>query len=129
MSNFLNKLFGYFLTGGTSALVDVGGFYFLFKYGFNIFLAASISFSLAAIVNYQLTSRFVFNQIPTKNRFYKFLIVALFGLAINVSITGVLVNFLDYNPILSKLIAVVLAFIVNFSLNLMIVFNLPKSST
>jgi putative flippase GtrA len=126
MEHLLKKLYGYFITAGTAAIIDIGGFNILYQNRVNIYLAASVSFIVAAIVNYQLTSRFVFNTNPSKNSFYKFFSIALLGMAINVLITVFLINVHNINPMLSKLIAIGIAFFVNFYLNLKIVFTTPK---
>lgn len=127
MQSLFQKFIGYFLTGGLAAVVDAGGFAVLNHLNVSILPAAIISFCAAAVVNYQLSSRYVFNHSPTQKQFYKFFLVALIGLAVNVSITYWLVQTMALAPVLAKIIAIGIAFFVNFLLNLLIVFK-PKGS-
>lgn len=127
MPSVLQKFIGYFVTGGLAAVVDAGGFGILHALGLAVLPAAVTSFVTAAVVNYQLSSRYVFNHKPTKAHFYKFFVVALIGLAVNVGITYWLVINTTLLPILAKVIAIGVAFFVNFLLNLLIVFK-PKDS-
>lgn len=115
------------MTGGLAAVVDAGGFGVLHHLGIDIVPAAVISFCAAAVVNYQLSSRFVFKHAPTQKQFYKFFLVALIGLAVNVGITYWLTENTGLLPILAKVAAIGVAFFVNFLLNLLIVFK-PKDS-
>lgn len=127
MQNVIQKFVGYFMTGGLAAVVDAGGFGLLHHQGVEVLPAAIISFCAAAVVNYQLSSRYVFKHTPTKKQFYKFFFVALIGLAVNVGITYWLVQNTTLMPVLAKIIAIGIAFFVNFLLNLLVVFK-PKDS-
>ncbi len=127
MQNVIQKFIGYFMTGGLAAIVDAGGFGLLHYQGVAVLPAAIISFCTAAVVNYQLSSRYVFKHAPTQKQFYKFFLVALIGLAVNVGITYWLVQNTAMMPVLAKIIAIGIAFFVNFLLNLLIVFK-PKDS-
>ena len=65
MQNLLRKLSRYFVTGGIAAVVDAGGFALLERAGVVTPVAASLSFCVAALMNYVLTARFVFGQQAT----------------------------------------------------------------
>lgn len=127
MKNVIQKFIGYFMTGGLAAVVDAGGFALLHQQHVEVLPAAIVSFCTAAVVNYQLTSRYVFKHTPTKKQFYKFFLVALIGLLVNVGITYWLVQSMALMPELAKVVAIGVAFFVNFLLNLLIVFK-PKDS-
>lgn len=127
MQNIIQKFMGYFVTGGLAAVVDAGGFALLHANGVTVLTAAVISFCTAAVVNYQLSSRYVFNHTPSKQQFYKFFFVALIGLAVNVGITYWLIANTTVVPVLAKVIAIGLAFFVNFLLNLLVVFKTKDS--
>jgi len=123
MQDFLSKFTRYFMTGGVAAIVDAGGFGIIHHAGVSIFIAASASFILAAIVNFILTSFFVFNSKLSKSKFYKFFGFALLGLAVNVTITLCLTSMFNLLPIIAKVLAIGCAFVLNFLLNMFIVFT------
>lgn len=113
----------YVVTGGTAAVVDSVGFWILTELEIGVALAAVLSFAVAAVVNYAFTARFVFAQRPTPRQFLGFFAMALIGLAVNVSITMVLALQLGVSPVPSKIVGIGVAFFINFSLNVWIVFR------
>lgn len=124
MTGFLrSRLFRYFLTAGTAAVVDVGGFAVLCFGRVPIAVSAVTSFLLAAVVNYLLSGRWVFQSAPSLRGFGLFLLAALGGLLVNVSITLAASLYLGIPPVLAKLVGVGTAFLVNFWLNQRIVFR------
>ena len=127
MRNFLVKLLRYFFTGGAAAIVDAGGFALLHQWGITSFPAAVASFSVAAIVNFHLTSRFVFRQRATGRRFTLFLVAALFGLTVNVGVTMLTIVYFGIDPRLAKIVGIGTAFFINFLLNLCFVFRKKAS--
>ena len=114
----------YFITGGISAIVDLLGFVALKHHGVSLPASAILSFGVAALVNYQLTSLFVFQTKLSIKRFKIFFCFALIGLAINAGVTVLLVKYLNLLPTLSKLLGIGVAFFINFLLNSSIVFRL-----
>lgn len=123
MRSLLLKFVRYFLTGGVAAIVDAGGFALLYQLAVSTFPAAVTSFSVAAIVNFSLTSRFVFRQRATTKVFFVFLLAALGGLAVNVCVTLFTATYLQLDPRLAKIIGIGTAFFVNFILNVHVVFR------
>ncbi|MFM9848482.1 MAG: GtrA family protein [Hyphomicrobiaceae bacterium] len=113
------------MTGVVAAIVDAGGFVLLVNAKLNIVAAGCLSFCIAALVNYALTSQFVFNREATLRRFASFMAGALIGLTVNVSIMFMSMSMLGVPPFAAKLIGIAVAFIVNFLINLHIVFH-PK---
>jgi len=120
-------LFRYFLTAGTAAVVDVGGFALLCLTPVPIAAAAVSSFCLATVVNFMLTSRYVFNQTPTARGFGLFFVTAVGGLLVNVSVTLIGSMLFGVVPVLAKIFGVGTAFLLNFWLNLRIVFRPPSA--
>jgi putative flippase GtrA len=123
MRTLLAKLLGYGVTGGIAAIVDAGGFALLLRAGLGVAAAGTASFCAAAIVNYALSSRFVFAGRATAQGFALFFVVALIGLAVNLGITLAGVYWLDLPPLLAKIAGIGVAFLVNFALNLRVVFR------
>jgi putative flippase GtrA len=122
----LHKLVRYFFTAGAAAIVDVGGFALLCLTPIPIAVSAVTSFCLATIVNFLLTSRYVFNRAATVRGFGLFFVAAVGGLVVNVSVTLLGSMHFGIPPVLAKLIGVGSAFLVNFWLNLRIVFRRPS---
>jgi len=116
------RLLQYAVTGGIAAVVDSGGFALLVNAKLSIVVASSLSFCIAALVNYSLTSQFVFNHKATLRGFATFMGAALIGLTVNVGVTLVGVFVLGLPPFAAKLMGIAISFIVNF-FNLRIVFN------
>lgn len=106
--------------------MDVGGFAFLCFIRIPIAASAVTSFCLAAVVNYLLTSRCVFNQGATMRGFRVFFVAAVGGLMVNVSVTLVGSLYLGIAPVVAKIVGVGTAFLLNFWLNLRIVFRTPS---
>jgi putative flippase GtrA len=121
--DLLSKFAGYLFSGGLAAIVDVGGFALLIQAEMPLLPAAAVSFILAAIVNFQVSSRFVFKRQATGRRFAVFLLAALLGLAINVYITVSVARSFYLPPIYAKIAGIAVALIVNFLLNLLLVFR------
>ena len=123
MRNLLRKLSRYFITAGVAAVFDAGGFALLETAGAVTSIAASLSFCVAALVNYVLTAQFVFGQQPTIRGFRRFFVASLLGLAINVGVTLGVIEVLSLPPILAKLVGIGVAFFANFVINLIVVFR------
>jgi putative flippase GtrA len=123
MRELLAKLVRYGMTGGIAAIVDAGGFALLVGAGLGIAASGTTSFCVAALVNYFLSSRFVFGQGRTATGFAFFFAVAVIGLAINVGVTLVGVYWLGLPPIVAKITGIGTAFLINFGLNACFVFR------
>ncbi len=123
MRSIAYKLSRYLIAGGFAAIVDAGGFGVLTHFGVVPAAAATISFIIAAVVNYQCSSRFVFHQQVSRSRFLRFLAFAVVGMLINVSITIAMIGMGIAPPILAKVFAIAITFVVNFLLNNYLVFK------
>jgi putative flippase GtrA len=122
MHEIISKLLRYMATGGIAAVADVGGFAFLIDAQLNVLIAGIASFWAAALVNYLLTSQFVFGRTATAHGFALFLFAALIGLTVNIGITMLGVYLLTFPPTVAKLVGVGTAFLINFGLNMLFVF-------
>ena len=87
MRDFVRRLLQYGVTGGIAAVVDAGGFVILVNAKLSIVVASGLSFCIAALVNYNLTSGFVFNREATLRGFAPFMAAALIGLTVNIGVT------------------------------------------
>lgn len=116
------RLPGYFATGGVAAIVDIGGFWALSEAGLATPVAATLSFLVAAGVNYQLSARLVFKHQLSLRNFGRFFAAALIGLVINVCVTTVLAG-TGLLPVFAKIGGVGVAFLVNYLLAALVVFR------
>lgn len=116
------RLLRYVLTGGTAALVDLGGFALLLHLSVPLALAGTASFGVALLVNYALTARFVFQVRPGLQRLPVFALGALMGLCINMGVTLGLSG-LGLVPLLAKCAGIGTAFLFNFGINALVVFR------
>jgi putative flippase GtrA len=117
---------GYLMVGGLAAVVDIGLFHLLVSRleGEGVLLPAAISFLAAAVVNYSLSSVWVYRrQWRSLRRAATFLLFALVGLCINAGATWWLAHTLPIAPTLAKVGGVGIAFVVNFLMNTFIVFR------
>jgi putative flippase GtrA len=123
MREVASKLVRYAMTGGIAAVVDAGLFALLVNARLSILLSSVLSFCTAALVNYRLTSQFVFGRGANLHGFALFLSAALIGLSVNIGMTLIGVYALALPPIVAKILGIGTAFLVNFLLNLRIVFH------
>jgi putative flippase GtrA len=122
------KLIRYFFMAGAAAIVDVGGFAFLCLTPMPIAVAAATSFCIATVAKFPLVCRYVFNCSPTFKGFGLFFVAATGGLCINVCVTAVGSLYLGIEPVVAKIIGVGSTFLINFWVNLRIVFRTPRDS-
>ena len=115
---------GYLLVGGLAAVVDIGLFHLLVSRVDGVLLPAVGSFLVAAVVNYALSSVWVYRrQWRSLRRASQFLLFALVGLCINAGATWWLAQALAMAPTLAKIGGVGIAFGANFLMNTFIVFR------
>ena len=115
---------GYLVVGGLAAVVDIGLFHLLAPGFKGVLLPAAASFSVAAIVNYALSSLWVYRrQWRSLRRAALFLLFASVGLCINAGVTWWLASAFPIAPTLAKIGGVALAFTANFLMNTFIVFR------
>ncbi|MCX6318286.1 MAG: GtrA family protein [Bacteroidetes bacterium] len=120
MNLLLIKLIKYGTVGLSGMACDFGVTYFLKeKQKINKYIANSVGFILAASLNYTLNKYWTFGtsrqSVPFE--FGLFLLIALTGLLLNNMILLLLKEKWNVNFYLSKLIAIGIVFIWNFSMN------------
>jgi putative flippase GtrA len=123
MRDAFSRLSGYFVTGGLAAVVDVGGFRLLREVGLVIPIAAVLSFLVAMVVNYALTSRLVFRQDLAPAKGAMFFFFATLGMIANVTLTTILATYFHLPPEIAKAAAIGATFGLNFTLNYFVVFR------
>lgn len=85
--------------------------------GFHYLISSAISFTVAVVVNYYLSIRYVFNtskKISSTALFFTFVILSIIGLGINQLIMLICVEFLIIFYTVSKLISTIVVMIFNF---------------
>ena len=126
MPRLARQALGYLMVGGLAAVVDIGLFHLLVSRpgSQGVLLPAGISFMVAAVVNYSLSSVWVYRrQWRSARRAATFLLFALVGLCINAGATWWLAHALPIAPTLAKIGGVGIAFVANFLMNTFIVFR------
>jgi putative flippase GtrA len=138
MSPTSGKAARYLLTGSLAAMVDTGTFALLLPLGLGLGLTAMLSFIVASICNYLTSAGFVFGAARSVGGYFRFLAGAVVGLGLNVGLTvwlaGLLPGVVPEGwaarlpdlAIVAKVIAIVIATVFNFAINLLIVFK-PRS--
>jgi putative flippase GtrA len=119
------KILKFGVVGMSGMIIDFS-FTYLFKEIVKIhkYIANAIGFCMAATWNYVFNRMWTFeSQNPHYvNEFMRFFIVSLIGLGINTLILWLLVSKFKLNFYLSKLLAIGVVLIWNFSVNLMVTF-------
>lgn len=99
-------------------VADFGTLLFLKEVlGVHYLLAATISFSLGVVVNYVLSVRWVFANRKFTNRhaeFTIFLIICAVGLGLNLAIIAAMVQLLNVDYRIAKIVSTVVVFFWNF---------------
>lgn len=123
MRSIPEKLARYVFTGGLAAVVDLGGFLLLARFGWPLAIAAASSFLVAMLFHYVAASRIVFARELSWGRLFAFALASLVGLAVNTGVTSAAAYLFDLPPALAKLLGIGVAFAVNFSVNLLVTFR------
>lgn len=126
MTNFLIKIIRFGITGGLGFCIDFGSTYlFKEKLKWNKYVANTIGFSLAVTNNYIINRIWTFqSHDPDIGRqFGLFLVISTLGLLINTAILYFFHEKKGNHFYLSKLFAVLVVFIWNFSANSIITFH------
>ena len=140
--NTFIQFFRYLFVGGFAFVVDYGTLTLLVEvFGFNAKLAAVVAFILGLIVNYILSTLWIFKNSKIGNRlaeFAAFAVIGVIGLGINELIIWLFDDViaprkpLDFIPedkyyLIGKLVSTAVVFIWNFAARKFIIFN--KNST
>ena len=126
-NNSLIQLFRYCFVGGFAFIVDAGGLFVLTEYaGIYYLLSATISFILGLVVNYLLSTAWIFKKSKLSNRWTEFLIysvIAVVGLGLNTLFLWLFTDCLHIYYMLSKIITAALVMLWNFFARKIILFK------
>jgi putative flippase GtrA len=135
MSQISGKAARYLLTGSLAAIVDTGIFALLLPLALGLGITATLSFFVASICNYWTSAGFVFGAARSVAGYFRFLAGAVVGLGLNVGLTIWFVSLLPGLvpeawaarlpdlAIVAKIIAIVIATVFNFAINLLVIFK------
>lgn len=104
--------------GGVATLVDMGTLYVLNKVlGLHYIPAAIVGYVLGLVVNYVLSTYWVFNKRALDNaklEFTVFAIIALIGLGLNLLIIWLMQDLLGIDVMIGKIVSTVIVYLWNF---------------
>jgi len=124
--NALHQLCKYGIAGGIGACIDFGLYSIFISYSsLNYLLANAISFSIGTLAVYYLQKNWTFHYQSEKNAtlFTKFLFVVIVTYIFNNLILIICVEFLHINPIIAKMIQILISFIWGYTINKKFVFK------
>jgi putative flippase GtrA len=115
-TNVYVELFRYFFVAIIGLVFDIGGLVFLKEIvHINYLVAATISFSVAVVINYFLSTLWIFESKRKRSiEFSLFLIVGAVGLVLNDLILWLLTSKFGLYYLLAKLVATAIVFFWNF---------------
>ena len=120
------------LVGSFAFLLELCLMYILTEWAHFYYLWSSVFASLSAgVVNYLVSSTWVFNQTRVKNKPLEFLIftgIGAGGLLLNVLFLWVFTHFIGLHYMFSKMIAMVLVFIIIFFVRKQVIFTSKNKS-
>jgi len=106
--------------GAICTLLDIAVLFVLTDFaGVNYLVSSVISFILGATLNYGLCILWIFDISRISNRLHEFgyyLLITLAVLAVNTMLMWVLTSLLGFYFVTSKLVAVIVTYVLNFSL-------------
>ena len=107
LPRLINQLGTYLLTGGIATIVDVMVFSGLTKTGLSYILALCISYFFGLTTNFWLSQRYVFGVYwqNWRMQYIVFTTVALQGLLANLGLLQLLINELDWDATLARLVS------------------------
>jgi putative flippase GtrA len=111
------KIVGFFLIGLFSTLIDVGLLYLFTEYfGIWYIYSATVSYTCGMVANFLLNKYLNFRD-PSRNyprQFISFALISLSSLALTLGVLYVAVEIFSINYLLGKIIAVIIAFFLNY---------------
>lgn len=114
----------YLVSGGLAAVIDIGVFSAIYpQFITPLWAGATLSFLVAAVFNYTVSSYFVFRAASLSlRRALYFVVAATGGLFVNVTMTSLVAAEFGISPIAAKAVGIGTAFLLNFMINRHIVF-------
>ena len=125
--NWFIQFFRYFFVGGFAFVVDYGLLVLLTEvFGLHYLVSATISFIAGLVVNYLLSTSWVFRKSTLENKWTEFLIFAIIGvvgLGLNNLLLYLFTDKLNIHYMISKLLTTALVMVWNFGALMVILFN------
>ncbi len=125
--NWFIQLFRYLFVGGAAFLVDYGLLVLLTEvFGLHYLVSATISFIAGLIVNYLLSTSWIFRKSKMENKWAEFLIfsiIGVVGLLLNNLLLYLFTDLAHIHYMISKLITTAIVMLWNFGARKIILFN------
>ena len=124
--NALHQVCKYGIAGGIGACIDFGLYSLIISFtSINFLIANAISFSLGTLAVYYLQKNWTFQYQSEKNAFLftKFVSVVIVTYLLNNLILIICVEFLHMNPIIAKVVQIIISFIWGYTSNKKFVFK------
>lgn len=116
--NIFIQLFRYVFVGGTAFVVD---FFFLYFFsdicGVYYLISAVLSFIISVLVNYIMSTRWVFNQNNIENKLFEFnlfILISTIGLIFTEILLYFFTDIIGVYYLISKIISAIIVLIWNF---------------
>ena len=117
-SNVVIQAFRALFVGGIAFIADASVLWFLSLTGMHYLICAVFGFVVGVIVNYELSTKFVFKEkasIGKSGEFAVYVVVSLVGLGLTVGLMWFFTEIVGFFYMVSKGIAALLAFAWNFT--------------
>ena len=125
--NWFIQLFRYCFVGGFAFLVDYGLLVLLTEvFGLHYLVSATISFLVGLVVNYLLSTCWIFRISKLENRWVEFVVFAIIGvvgLLLNNLLLFLFTDLVHIHYMVSKLLTTAIVMIWNFGARKVILFN------
>lgn len=116
--NFFLQFFRYIFVGGTAFVVDFSFLYFFSDIcGIYYLISAVLSFIISVLVNYYMSTKWVFNQDNIDNKlleFNMFIIISTIGLVFTEILLYLFTDIVGLYYLMSKIIASIIVLFWNF---------------
>ena len=126
-NNWFIQLFRYCFVGGFAFLVDYGLLVFFTEvFGLHYLVSATISFIAGLIVNYLLSTSWIFRKSTITNKWAEFIVFAIIGvvgLLLNNLLLYLFTDLAHIHYMISKLLTTALVMFWNFGARKIILFN------
>lgn len=116
--NIFIQMFRYIFVGGTAFVVDFFFLYFFSDFcGIHYLISGILSFIISVLVNYIMSTKWVFNQDNIENKvleFNLFLLISAIGLVFTEILLWLFTDIFGLHYLLSKIIAAIIVMFWNF---------------
>ena len=117
-TNLFIQLFRYTLVGGLAFVVDFGLLFFLTEYvRLHYLISATISFLAGLLVNYVISTQWIFRDSKIKNKKVEFILfglIGVIGIILNNVIIYLFTDVVGLYYMLSKLVTAIIVYMWNF---------------